>query len=217
VSQSALAFPQPLWKKYQPATIEDFVGLEKPRKVLQRFAANPYPAAWIFSGESGLGKTTMALALCSAVAGELHHIPSQECTVENVKRVTDQCHYYPRMVQDGTPGRFHFVLVDEAHKMSAAAHLAFLSKLDSTAFPPNTIFVFTCNSVAEFGDTFMSRCLHLPFSSKGMAPEISRLLANVWRQETDSEEVPDFDRIAKDAGNNARQALADLEVRLMMV
>ena len=37
------------------------------------------------------------------------------------------------------------MLVDEADRMTPAAQLALLSKLDATAIPPNTIFIFTCN------------------------------------------------------------------------
>jgi DNA polymerase III delta prime subunit len=44
-----------------------------------------------------------------------------------------------------TLGRMHLVLIDEADGMTNPAQLALLSKLDATAFPPNTIFVFTCN------------------------------------------------------------------------
>lgn len=216
MSQPGFQFPQSLSDKYQPSCLDEFVGLEKPRKVLTKFAANPYPSAWLFVGPSGTGKTTMGLAICKAIAGELHHIPSQECTLDNVKRVVDGCHYYPRMFESGLAGRFHFVLVDEADQMSNAAQLAFLSKLDSTAFPPNTIFVFTCNSVDRFEPRFLSRTRRVDFSSYGMAEGISGLLQRVWDKETDNPaDRPNFARIAKDSNNNVRDALMTLEVAIM--
>jgi replication factor C subunit 2/4 len=215
-AQSGFAFPQPLSERYQPATIADFVGLEKPRKVLSKFVDNPYPSAWLFVGPSGTGKTSMALAICKAIAGELHHIPSQSCDLATVKSVTDQCHYYPRMFESGTPGRFHFVLVDEADRMSYPAQLAFLSKLDATAFPPNTIFVFTCNAVDSLEARFLSRCRRIDFSSYGLAEGIRGLLERIWDAETDNPtEKPNFARIAKDSCNNVRDALMSLEVEIM--
>lgn len=216
MSQPGFTFPQPLSERYAPGEISEFVGLEKPKKIMAKFAENPYPSVWLFVGPSGTGKTTMALAIRKAIAGELHHIPSQACTVDEVKRVTDQCHYYPRMLETGLPGRFHFVLVDEADQMSGAAQLAFLSKFDGTATPPNTIFVLTCNSVDRFEPRFLSRCRRIDFSSYGMAEGIQGLLARVWDAETDNPvERPNFARIAKESNNNVRDALMTLEVQIM--
>jgi len=217
MSQPGFQFPQSLSDKYQPSEIGQFVGLEKPRKILSKFAESPYPSAWLFVGPSGTGKTTMGLAISKAVAAELHTIPSQECTVENVRRVLDTCHNYPRLA-DWTPGKFHLVLVDEADAMTNAAQLAFLSKLDSTAFPPNTIFVFTCNSVDRLEPRFLSRTRRVEFSSYGMAEGITGLLARVWDSETDNPvDRPNFARIAKESNNNVRDALMTLEVAIMGV
>src|SRR4051812_6636 len=212
-----LQFPQPLSEKYQPTEIAQFVGLEKPRKILTAFAGNPYPSAWLFVGPSGTGKTTMALAICKAIAGELHHIPSQSCDLATVKSITDTCHYYPRMIADGKPGKFHFVLVDEADKMSYPAQLAFLSKLDATAFPPMTVFVFTCNAVDSLEARFLSRCRRIDFSSYEMASQVSELLQRIWHDQTQGKAGvgPNFARLVKDSNNNVRDALMSLEVEIM--
>jgi replication factor C subunit 2/4 len=212
----ALAFPQPLAERYQPQSVDEFVGLEKPKRILSSFCANPYPSAWLFVGPSGTGKTSMALAICRTIAGELHHIPSQSCDLATVKAVSDRCHYYPRVFESGQPGRFHFVLVDEADRMSYPAQLAFLSKLDATAFPPNTVFVFTCNALDSLEARFLSRCRRVDFSSYGMSEGIATLLQRVWDSETGNNPTrPNFARLAKDAANNCRDALMSLEVEIL--
>jgi DNA polymerase III delta prime subunit len=99
--------------------------------------------------------------------------------------------------------------------MSYPAQLAFLSKLDATAFPPNTIFVFTCNSTENLEKRFLSRCRTIEFSSYGMGTEIAGLLAAIWDKETGSPERPNFQRIAKDSCNNVRDALMSLEVEIL--
>ena len=214
--QAGFQFPRSLAERYQPKTVEQFVGLDKPKKIMAKFADNPYPSAWLFVGPSGTGKTSMALAICNAVAGELHHIPSQSCDLATVKAVTDRCHYYPRIQGTGQPGRFHFVLADEADRMTPAAQLAFLSKLDGTAFPPNTIFVFTCNGVDSLEARFLSRCRRVDFSSYGMSEGIAALLQQVWDAETDgSTAPPNFARVAKDSLNNVRDALMTLETEIL--
>jgi DNA polymerase III gamma/tau subunit len=213
--QSAFRFPQSLAEKYQPQTISQFVGLEKPKRILAKFTEAPYPSAWLFVGPSGTGKTSMATAICNAIAGELHHIPSQSCDLATVKATTDRCHYYPRISETGQPGQFHVVLVDEADRMTPAAQLAFLSKLDGTAFPPNTIFVFTCNTVDCLESRFLSRCRRIDFSSYGLSDGIAGLLQRVWDAETASQDKPNFARIAKDSLNNVRDALMTLETELL--
>ncbi len=209
-SQIGFSFPQPLAEKYRPTTIDGFAGLDKVKKILSRLATNPYPSAWLFVGPSGTGKTTMGLALAAAIPAELHHIPSQDCNLENVERVRCTSQYVPL-----TGCKMHLVLVDEADRMTPAAQIAFLSKLDATDFPPSTIFVFTCNSTEGLEKRFLSRCRVLEFSSYGLASEAQKLLASIWYQEMGSEPGPNFARMVKDSCNNVRDALMALEVEIM--
>jgi replication-associated recombination protein RarA len=208
---ATLPFPMPLSEKYRPRSIGDFVGLDKPKRILSKFAANPYQSAWIFIGPPGTGKTTMALALAETLKAEIHHIPSQQCHVANVEDVIRQCWYVP------ASGGFHVVLVDEADKMSNAAQLHFLSKLDATAFPPQTIFVFTCNATEGLETRFLSRTRQIEFSSYGMASEAARLLESIWQREANGASAPNFARIVKESVNNIRDALMCLETELLSI
>ena len=208
--QAGFAFPASLSEKYRPHSFSEFVGLEKPKKMLARFAEAPKPCAWLFVGPSGTGKTTMALVLCQAIRGELHHVPSQQCNVENLENVVRQCHYVP-----STGHSFHVVLVDEADKMSKAAQLALLSRLDGTANPPNTIFIFTANETDGLEDRFLSRLLKAQFQSHGLAEETAKLLETIWEREAGTAEKPNFLRIVRDSQNNVRNALMTLETELL--
>ena len=210
MSTPSFAFPQSLAEKYRPHSVAEFVGLERPKRILAKFTANPYPSAWLFTGASGVGKTSMAQALCAEIGAELHHIPSQKCTVEAIEKACHDCHYLPF-----TSGGFHVVLCDEADRMTKAAQLALLSKLDATAFPPNTIFIFTCNSTDGLEPRFLSRCRVIEFSSYGMAGEITAYLERVWHGEGGNGNGSDLVRLAKESRNNIRNCLMRLEVELM--
>ena len=211
MSAPTLPFPQSLAEKYRPRTIAEFVGLEKPKKILAKFAAQPYQSAWLFVGPSGVGKTSMAQALCAQIRGELHHIPSQKCTADAIEKACHDCHYLPF-----SSGGFHVVLCDEADRMTPAAQLALLSKLDATAFPPNTIFIFTCNETGSLEPRFLSRCRVIEFSSYGMAGTIAAYLDKVWHAEGGNGNGPDLVRLAKESRNNVRDCLMRLEVELML-
>ncbi|HWF03628.1 MAG TPA: AAA family ATPase [Candidatus Angelobacter sp.] len=209
-SQPVFDFPQSLTEKYRPQSISEFVGLDKPKKIMRKLAANPFPSAWLFVGPSGTGKTTMGLAFAKEINAELHHIPSQDCNLENIERVRKICQYVPM-----AGCTMHLILVDEADRMTQAAQISLLSKLDATNFPPNTIFIFTCNETGSLEPRFLSRCHVIEFSSYGMSSELSQLLEKVWTSETDSELRPNFARLVKDSANNAREALMRLETELM--
>jgi replication-associated recombination protein RarA len=208
-SQPGLAFPKPLAEKYRPVHISDFIGLDKVKKILSAFSIRPTVSAWVFVGPAGTGKTTMAQALCSAIHGEFHHIPSQKCDARAIDDVVRQCWYAP------FHGTFHVVVVDEFDHMTQGAQLALLSKLDSTDAPPQTIWIFTGNSTEGIEPRFMSRCRVLEFSSYGMRESLADLLSKVWQSETGQSSGPNFERIAKDSNNNCRGALMQLELELL--
>ena len=213
--QRGFDYPVSLSEKYRPARVADFIGLAREKRIIGKFIESPRDGAFLFVGPSGIGKTTLALAMAEELGAELHCIGSQKCTVDNVDEIIRQCWYVAQR------GGYHIVLVDEADSMTNAAQLALLSKLDSTAKPPKTIFVFTCNSTDRLEKRFLSRCMVLEFSSYGMRAELAKFLAEVWDKEVGhSSNVPDakrpdFERIAKDATNNVRDALMRLEVELL--
>lgn len=199
-----------LTDKYRPSTIDGFLGLDKAKRICANLAANPFECALMFVGAPGLGKTTLALAFAQLLGADLHHIPSQDCTVDNLRCTLAACAYVP------TAGHaWHLVLVDEADQMSAAAQNFLLSKLDATAPPARTIFVFTCNSADRFESRFLSRCLSIEFSSYGIASDAAALLNRVWSMEAPHAPAPNFTRIVKEANNNVRAALMELQKQLL--
>src|ERR1017187_7198165 len=130
--------PQSLVDKYKPARIQDFCGLAKIKEGMLRFCEEPYSESFIFKGDSGTGKTSLANLVAEMIDAQIIHIPSQECTVDRLRWAVQLCYAYP---MSGQP--FNLVLIDEADSMSKAARDYLLSTLDK--LPPATVIIFTCN------------------------------------------------------------------------
>jgi DNA polymerase III delta prime subunit len=208
--QLGLAYPQSLSDKYLPKRVSDFIGLQAAKRALAKFVANPYPSAWLFVGPPGTGKTSMALAMANEIPAEVRHVPSRECDLAQVENIAYHCHFMP-----WTGTKMHLVLVDEANEMTPPAQDAFLSKLDATAFPPNTVFVFTSNSTHRLAERFMSRCRVVDFAGAPNDIEIAEFLKRVWGLEHGENPAPNFTAIARKCEGNIRSALMELELALL--
>jgi replication-associated recombination protein RarA len=202
-----------LTEKYRPLRIAEFVGLDKPRRIAAKFASNPpRTAGLLFTGEPGIGKTTLALAIAAEMPAELHHVASQDCNIERLRQVVATCHYVP------SEGRKrHLVLIDEADRMTQAAQDYMLSILDSTAPPPDTIFILTANSTEKLHERLLSRCIPVPFSTHGQSTQTAALLERVWDAEAPATAPrPNFARIVKESCSNVRASLMQLQTELLL-
>jgi replication-associated recombination protein RarA len=196
----------PFVEKYKPTKLSDFAGMNRPKAILSAVAREPYASAWLLLGDSGTGKTCMGLAFAEAIDAQVQHIPSRECDLERVQTVCLNC----------TSGllfhKWNLVLVDEADAMSTPAQLAFLSKLDTTAMPPKTIFIFTANSKDKLQDRFLSRVRTLEFSTDDLLEPGAALLARIWHAETGNGDRMDFRAILTAVNLNLRAAIMELEM-----
>jgi len=202
--------PQSLVEKYRPRVLSEFCGIPKPKEILQRFAENPRASNWLFCGDPGTGKTTSALALAQAIGAEVQHIASNDLTVARINDVHDRCYHVPMF------GQFWLVLIDEVDTGSKQALDSLLSKLDSTEKAPNTIYVLTCNEIANLPPRLIQRCLKLDYSTYGIQKDAVELLEKVWAIEAPGKVAPNLPRIVKENNGSVRAALMALELELML-
>ncbi len=168
----------------------------------------------------------MAFAFANDLGASVRYIGGQKCTVEELDRTWEACHYFP------PKGKFWVGIIDEADQMTERAQLQWLSKGDMAAslkpvmgggFEPRVplpvIWIFTCNSTARFEKRFLSRCSLINFSMYGAAKEIADYLEAIWVRETLTRDrpsaKPNLARLVKERAGNVRDCLIQLD-RLLL-
>jgi replication-associated recombination protein RarA len=214
---SSFQFPESLTDRYRPRRVDDFCGIPQVKTVLKNFLKNPRSSVWLFFGPSGRGKTRMGMAIRDYLNAELHHIPSRNCDKQTIEETVSMCHRVPWVMFGpgaGKPCRFHLILVDEIDRASPVAQDSLLSLTDETAFPPQTIFIFTANDTERLEPRLLSRMHRLNFDAEGMNTALPKYLARVAAKEKCKAKL-DFSRLARDVDYNVRDALMKLEIELM--
>jgi replication-associated recombination protein RarA len=198
-----------LCEKYRPLKIADFIGLAKPKLILQKLIARPYSQALLFEGKSGSGKTAMALAFAAAIPAQVHLLPANECIRDNVVKLWMNCQGKP-----GAGFSMHLILVDQADTLNKKQQLELRSKIDGPESLAHVIWVFTAAPTNKLDTGFRSRCFQLKFSTYGNSAAAAKLLERVWHTEAQTAPPPNFARIVKEANGNIRIALMDIELKL---
>jgi DNA polymerase III delta prime subunit len=149
---------QMLWvEKYRPHKIEDCILPESIKSTFQEYVNRKEIPNLLLTGSAGVGKTTIAKALCEEVGCDYLVINGSETTgVDNIR--TQVKNYASSMSLSG--GR-KVVIIDEADYLSPNAQAALRGSIEETAV--NCSFIFTCNFKNRIMDAIHSRCSVVEF------------------------------------------------------
>lgn len=174
-------------EKYRPRLLSQVLGQEWIIFQLREYAGNPASNAFIFSGGTGVGKTSIAHALATelgvivdeAEMGGLHQIASGEQTGESVRRKMDSLHTRP-FVGSG----WKVLIINEADAMSPGASYVWLDALEN--LPQRTTIIFTTNNASKLPRRLRDRCEEFQFNSGSLIlrPAMQELIERVWTSET---------------------------------
>jgi replication-associated recombination protein RarA len=196
-ASSAIPMPSekagPLTERYRPRTLDHVWGQSNVVRALKTFVTEPYPAAFIFQGETGPGKTSAALALAGELGcrvdqaeyGGVWQIASGEQTADAVREMARRMWLTP-MLGSG----WKVVIVNECDRMALPAETVWLDRLEN--LPPRTVVVFTTNNAGKLSARFRDRCTGLTFESDAetVEPALRELLDQMWRAETGDNRAP---------------------------
>lgn len=179
-----------LWvEKYRPQKIDDCVLPEALKKTFKEYIAQGELPSFLFSGTAGVGKTTVAKALCNEIGAEYIMINgSDEGRSIDVLRTTIKSFASTVSLTDAKK----IVIIDEADYMNAnTVQPALRSFIEE--FSQNCRFIFTCNFKNRIIEPLHSRCAVIEF--KIDAADKQQIAAQFFKRATQilkSEEV-EFD------------------------
>lgn len=157
-----------LWvEKYRPTKIADCILPDKIKETFQSFADNKEIPNLLLSGGAGVGKTTVAKALCNEVGCDFlvingsddRGIATMQTTVKN---------YATSMSLSG--GR-KVIIIDEADNLTIDAQKALRGMIEEVSI--NCSFIFTCNYKNKIIDAIHSRCTVVDFKLNGSKQKVA--------------------------------------------
>ena len=178
---------QVLARKYRPTLFSDVVGQDHvTRTLLNALSQNRIAHGYIFSGHRGIGKTTIARILASAlncrnaIGSDVRPTPEpcnicESCTeirsgssvdVIEIDAATNRGIDEIRELRDAAryrPARdkYKIYILDEAHQITDAAFNALLKTLEEP--PDHIVFMMATTQPEDIPQTIRSRCQHFSF------------------------------------------------------
>jgi DNA polymerase III delta prime subunit len=159
-----------LWvEKYRPKTIEDCILPDALKSTFQEFVNQKKIPNLLLAGTAGVGKTTVARALCEEVGCDYIIINGSEENGVDTIRVKIK-NYASSMSLTG--GR-KVIILDEADYLTPNAQAILRAGIEE--FADNCSFIFTCNFKNRIIDPIHSRCSCIDVKPNGSKAKMATL------------------------------------------
>ena len=172
-----------LWvEKYRPKNVAECILPDRIKKVFQSYVDEGSLPNLMLTGSAGVGKTTVAKAMCEQLG--LNHLFINSSEERGIDMLRTKIKGYASTISL-TGGR-KVIILDEADYLTPEAQAGLRGAIEE--FSDNCSFIFTCNFKSRLIDALHSRCSVIDFSLQAeekprMASQLFARLSVVLNQE----------------------------------
>ena len=154
-----------IWvEKYRPQNIDDCLLPENIKKTFKEFLNKGEIPNMLLAGPPGIGKTTVAKALCNELGVDYYVINGSD-EGRFLDTVRNNAKNFASTVSLSSEAKHKVIIIDEADNTGNDVQLLLRAFIEE--FAGNCRFIFTCNYKNKILDPLHSRCAVIEFSVKG--------------------------------------------------
>ena len=154
-----------LWvEKYRPQTIEDCILPNDLKETFNSFLEKGEIPNLLLSGSAGVGKTTIAKALCKELGADFYVINGSD-EGRFLDTVRNQAKTFAATVSLTSESRHKVLIIDEADNTTPDVQLLLRASIEE--FQKNCRFIFTCNFKNKIIEPLHSRTTVIDFNVRG--------------------------------------------------
>ena len=151
-----------IWvEKYRPTTIDECILPKGIKKTFQDFVERGEIPNMLLSGPPGIGKTTVAKALCHQLGSDYYVINGSD-EGRFLDTVRNSAKNFASTVSLTSDSKHKVIIIDEADNTTSDVQLLLRASIEE--FSKNCRFIFTCNYKNKIIDPLHSRCSVVDFS-----------------------------------------------------
>ena len=151
-------------EKYRPQVIDDCILPDETKKTFKEFVAKGEIPNLLLAGPPGIGKTTIAKALCNEIGADYYVINGSD-EGRFLDTVRNQAKNFASTVSLTGSSKHKVIIIDEADNTGNDVQLLLRANIE--AFYNNCRLIFTCNYKNKIIEPLHSRCAVIDFTIKG--------------------------------------------------
>ena len=151
-----------IWvEKYRPKTIEECILPDGIKKTFRDFLSSGEIPNMLLSGPPGIGKTTVAKALCNQLGADFYVINGSD-EGRFLDTVRNNAKNFASTVSLTSESKHKVIIIDEADNTTSDVQLLLRASIEE--FSRNCRFIFTCNYKNKIIEPLHSRCAVIDFN-----------------------------------------------------